>query len=268
MSSCWQVLKQDKELLIFPLISGTCCLLLLASFAAPLYLTNHWQPPSRDAATAQQVAYYGTLFLFYICNYFIVVFFNAAIVACATIRLSGGNPTIGDGFRAAAGHLPVIAGWAVVSATVGLVLRLIEDRSEKIGRFVGGLLGAAWTIVSFLVVPILVVENKNPLSALKESASLLRKTWGEQLVGNFSFGLIFFLLAIPAFIIIVLGFLTGSIAGIAACIVLGVIYLIVLALVQSALQAIFQAAVFLYARDGQIPAGFDSNLLGNAMTTR
>ena len=268
MSSCWQVLKQDKELLIFPLISGTCCLLLLASFAAPLYLTNHWQPPSRDAATAQQVAYYGTLFLFYVCNYFIVVFFNAAIVACATIRLSGGNPTIGDGFRAAAGHLPVIAGWAVVSATVGLVLRLIEDRSEKIGRFVGGLLGAAWTIVSFLVVPILVVENKNPLSALKESASLLRKTWGEQLVGNFSFGLIFFLLAIPAFIIIVLGFLTGSIAGIAACIVLGVIYLIVLALVQSALQAIFQAAVFLYARDGQIPAGFDSNLLGNAMTTR
>jgi hypothetical protein len=268
MSSCWQVLKQDKELLIFPLISGTCCLLLLASFAAPLYLTNHWQPPSRDAATAQQVAYYGTLFLFYVCNYFIVVFFNAAIVACATIRLSGGNPTIGDGFRAAAGHLPVIAGWAVVSATVGLVLRLIEDRSEKIGRFVGGLLGAAWTIVSFLVVPILVVENKNPLSALKESASLLRKTWGEQLVGNFSFGLIFFVLAIPAFIIIVLGFLTGSIAGIAACIVLGVIYLIVLALVQSALQAIFQAAVFLYARDGQIPAGFDSNLLGNAMTTR
>ena len=268
MSSCWQVLKQDKELLIFPLISGTCCLLLLASFAAPLYLTNHWQPPSRDAAAAQQVAYYGTLFLFYVCNYFIVVFFNAAIVACATIRLGGGNPTVGDGFRAAAGRLPVIAGWAVVSATVGLVLRLIEDRSEKIGRFVGGLLGAAWTIVSFLVVPVLVVENKNPFTALKESAALLRKTWGEQLVGNFSFGLIFFLLAIPAFIVIVLGFLIGNIAAIAACIVLAVIYLIVLALVQSALQAIFQAAVFLYARDGQIPPGFNSDLLGNAMTTR
>ena len=268
MSACWQVLKQDKELLVFPLISGVCCLLLLASFAAPLYLTNHWQPPARDAAAAQQAAYYGTLFLFYVCNYFVVVFFNAAIVACATLRLGGGNPTLGDGFRAAAARLPVIAGWAVVSATVGLILRIIEDRSDKIGRFVAGLLGAAWTVVSFLVVPVLVIENKNPFSALKESAGLLKKTWGQQLVGNFSFGIIFFLLAIPAIAVMVLGFFTGSIAGIAVCIVLGVVYLIVLALVQSALQAIFQAALFLYARDGQVPPGFDSDLLGNAMASR
>lgn len=267
MSACWQVLKQDKELLVFPLISGVCCLLLLASFAAPLYLTNHWQPPARDAAAAQQAAYYGTLFLFYVCNYFVVVFFNAAIVACATLRLGGGNPTLGDGFRAAAARLPVIAGWAVVSATVGLILRIIEDRSDKIGRFVAGLLGAAWTVVSFLVVPILVIENKNPFSALKESAGLLKKTWGQQLVGNFSFGIIFFLLAIPAIAVMVLGFFTGSIAGIAVCIVLGVVYLIVLALVQSALQAIFQAALFLYARDGQVPPGF-GDLLGNAMASR
>jgi len=268
MSACWQVLKQDKELLIFPLISGICCLLLLASFAAPLYLTNHWQPPARDAVAAQQAAYYGTLFLFYVCNYFVVVCFNAAIVACATLRLGGGNPTIGDGFRAAAARLPVIAGWAVVSATVGLILRLIENRSDKIGRFVAGLLGAAWTVVSFLVVPILVVENKNPFSALKESAGLLKKTWGQQVIGNFSFGIIFFLLAIPAIAVMVLGFFTGSIAGIAVCIVLGVVYLIVLALVQSALQAIFQAALFLYTRDGQVPPGFDSDLLGNAMASR
>jgi len=268
MSACWQVLKQDKELLIFPLISGFCCLLLLASFAAPLYLTNHWQPPGRDAAVAQQAAYYGTLFLFYVCNYFVVVFFNAAIVACATLRLGGGNPTLGDGFRAAAVRLPVIAGWAVVSATVGLILRIIEDRSDKIGRFVAGLLGAAWTVVSFLVVPILVIENKNPFTALKESAGLLKKTWGQQVIGNFSFGAIFFLLAIPAIAIMVLGFFTGSIAGIAVCIVLGVVYLIVLGLIQSALQAIFQAALFLYARDGQVPPGFNSDLLGNAMASR
>ena len=161
----------------------------------------------------------------------------------------------------------MIAGWAVVSATVGLILRIIEDRSDKIGRFVAGLLGAAWTVVSFLVVPVLVIENKNPFSALKESAGLLKKTWGQQLVGNFSFGIIFFLLAIPAIAVMVLGFFTGSIAGIAVCIVLGVVYLIVLALVQSALQAIFQAALFLYARDGQVPPGF-GDLLGNAMASR
>src|SRR6266581_3172015 len=232
MGACWQLLSKDKGLLLFPLISGICCMLLLASFAVPLYFTNHWQPPAGGAAATQQMAYYGTLFLFYVCNYFVVVFFNAGIVACATIRMKGGNPTVGDGFRAAAARLPAIAGWAILSATVGLILRVIEDRSEKVGRFVAGLLGAAWTLVSFLVIPILVVENKNPFAALKESTALLKKTWGEQLASSFGFGLVSFLLAIPAVVLVVLGFISGSVAGIAACIALAVIYLILLALLQ------------------------------------
>ena len=268
MSACWQILRQDKGLLLFPFMSGICCLLLLASFAVPLYATGHWQPPGGDAAPAQQVAYYGVLFLFYLCNYFVVIFFNAAIIACATMRLGGGNPTVGDGFRAAAARLPVIAGWAVVSATVGLVLRLIEDRSKWVGRIVAGLLGAAWTVVSFLVVPILVVENKSPFAALQESAGLVKKTWGEQVVGNFGFGLIFFLLAIPAFVVMLLGIFSGNVALMAGCIGLAVIYLIILGLVQSALQSIFQAAVFLYARDGQVPEGFEAELLGSAMVRK
>jgi hypothetical protein len=268
MSACWQVLKADKALLLFPLVSGICCLLLLASFAIPLYATDHWMPPGRDAQTVQQVAYYGVLFLFYVCNYFVIVFFNSAIIACAMIRMRGGNPTVGDGFRAAANRMPVILGWAILSATIGLVLRVIEDRSEKIGQIVSGLLGAAWTLVSFLVVPILVVENKNPVTALKESTALLKKTWGEQLAGNFGFGLISFLLAIPAIVLVVLGFFTGNIVGIAACIACAVVYLIVLALVQSALHSIFQAALYLYARDGQVPDGFEAELLGNAMMAR
>lgn len=268
MSACWQILKEDKALLVFPFMSGICCLLLLASFAVPLWATNHWQPPAGDADAAQQVAYYGVLFLFYLCNYFAVIFFNAAIIACATNRLGGGNATVGDGFRAAAARLPAIAGWAVVSATVGLVLRVIEDRSKWVGRIVAGLLGVAWTVVSFLVVPVLVIENKGPFAALKESAGLVGKTWGKQVVGNFGFGLIFFLLAIPAFLVIGLGIFSGNVALMAGCIGLGVIYLVVLGLVQSALQSIFQAAVFLYARDGQVPAGFEAELLGSAMVSK
>jgi hypothetical protein len=268
MSACWQVLKQDKALLVFPFMSGICCLLLLGSFALPLYFTDQWQPPGGQAAPARQLAYYGVLFLFYLCNYFVVIFFNAGIVACATIRLGGGNPTVADGFRAAAARLPVIAGWAVVSATVGLILRLIEDRSKWVGRLVAGLLGAAWTVVSFLVVPILVVENKNPIAALQESAGLVKKTWGEQVMGNFSFGLIFFLLGIPAFVVMLLGVFSGNITVLAGCLGLGVVYLIILGLVQSALQSIFQAAVFLYARDGEVPAGFEAGLLGSAMVRK
>lgn len=265
MSDCWQVLKEDKSLLVFPLISGICCLLLLASFAIPICLTGAWHPPAHDAAPLQQAVYYGTLFSFYFCNYFIVVFFNAAIVSCAATRMGGGNPTVGDGLRAAASRLPVIFGWAVVSATVGLILRVIEDRSDRIGQIVAGLLGMAWTVISFLVVPILVIENKGPFAALQDSTALLKKTWGEQLVSNFSFGGIFFLLAIPAFALVMLGFYLGGAVGGIACIVLAAIYLIVLSLVQSALQAIFQTALYLYARDGQVPSGFRSEVLNGAL---
>lgn len=265
MADCWQVLKSEKSLLVFPLISGLCCLLLLASFAVPLFITGAWQPPSQTAAPVRQVVYYGTLFAFYFANYFIVVFFNAAMVACAAVRLGGGTPTIGDGLRAAASRLPVIIGWALISATVGMILRVIEDRSDKIGQFVAGLLGMAWTVVSFLVVPILVIENKGPIAALKDSTVLLKKTWGEQLTSNFSFGMIFFILSIPAFGLIVLGLWLGGAVSVVTCISLAAIYLIVLALIQSALQAIFQTALYLYARDGQVPEGFQAGVLEGAL---
>jgi hypothetical protein len=265
MMESWQVLKQDKTLLVLPFISGICCMMLMASFAIPIFITGAWHPPRHEAAQAQQIIYYGTLFVFYFCNYLIVVFFNAAIVACAATRMTGGEPTVGDGLRMAASRLPVIVGWAVVSATVGLILRIVEDRSPKIGQIVAGLLGMAWTLVSFMVVPILVLENKGPFAALQDSAAMLKRTWGEQVVSKFSFGGIFFLLMIPAFLLAIAGFyFGGAVVGI-ICSVAAVIYLIVLSLIQSALQAIFQTALYLYARDGQAPQGFNSEVLETAI---
>jgi hypothetical protein len=265
MGATWAILKKDKTLLIFPLLSGISCLVVLASFALPLWLTGAWEPPKQEATHLQQFLYYGTLFLFYLVNYFVITFFNTAIISCAVLRMIGGEPTVRDGFREAASRLPQIAGWALVSATVGLILRIIEDRSEKIGRIVAGLLGMAWTVVSYLVVPIIVVERKGPFAALKGSTALLRKTWGEQLIGNFGFGLLFGLLALPAILLIVLAIISGSAAAAVACVFLAVVYLMGLSLVQSALQSIFQAAVYLYARDGSEPGGFPAGMLAEAM---
>jgi hypothetical protein len=265
MGASWRVLRKDKEILVFPLISGLCCLVVLASFAIPVIISGAWQTSGGDASTNGYVVRYVTLFLFYFCNYFVIVFFNAAIVACARIRMEGGDPTVSDGLRAATARLSLIAGWALISATVGMILRVIEDRSERLGQFVAGLLGMAWTVASFMVIPIMVIEEKGPVTALKDSTALLRKTWGEQLIGNFSFGLVFFLLGIPAVIFIVLGFATGSGVGMIVSIILAALYLIGLALIQSALQAIFQAALYLYARNGQVPPGFQAELLTNAM---
>ena len=268
MGASWRVLKKDKEILIFPLLSGICCLFVVASFAIPIISSGSWKLPEEDASTQQQIMYYGILFLFYFCNYFVIVFFNSAVIACAAIRMDGGDPTAGDGFRAAMARLPLIFGWALVSATVGLILRIIEDKSKTVGKIVAGLLGMAWTVVSFLVIPILVIEKKDPISALKESTMLLKKTWGEQLIGNFSFGLIFLLLNIPAIILVALGFFSGNTVTLITCIILAVIYLIVVALIQSALQTVFQAAVYLYAREGEAPAGFEPELLADSMTQK
>jgi Family of unknown function (DUF6159) len=272
MRASWDVLKQDKELLVFPLVSGICCLLVLASFAVPLWYTGNWQPPGGQANWQSHVAYYGVLFLFYVCNFTVITFFNSAIIAGAIERMSGGDPTVGGCMSAASSRLPLIFGWALVSATVGLVLRMIEDRSQKVGSFVAGLLGMGWSIASYLVVPILVAERKGPIDALKGSAGLLKKTWGEQLVGNFSFGFVFFLLSIPAYLGIGIAVYAGAALKViplaAACAAVAVTYLIVLVLVQSALQSIFQAALYLHARQKLDPALYPDNLLADALDYR
>lgn len=267
MSQSWEVLKKDKELLIFPLISSICCILVIASFAVPSIMNESYMPPDASAegeqvvSTQEQVIYYAKLFMFYFCNYFVIIFFNSAIAGCASMRMHGQDPTIGDGFSIAFSRLHVILGWALVSATVGLILRIIEDKNKKIGAFVAGLLGCAWTLVSFLVLPILVIENVGPIAALKKSTALFKKTWGAQLGANFSFGLIFFLLFLPAILIVVLGFLSQSGPIIIACIIAAVLYAVVLSLVQSTLGVIFQTALYYYADSGTAPAGFDEHML-------
>jgi hypothetical protein len=272
MGASWGVLKQDKELLVFPLISGICCLAVLLSFAFPLWYTGSWQPPAHNAQWQQQVLYYGVLFLFYLCNFFVITFFNTAIIAGAIERMSGGDPTVTSCLNAAASRLPLIFGWAVVSATVGLVLRFIEDRSEKVGAFVAGLLGMAWSIATFLAVPVLVAERKGPIEALQSSAGLLKKTWGEQLISNFSFGIVFFFLAIPAYLFIAFAVYAGaamkSIPLAVAAGLVAVAYLIGLALVQSALQSIFQAALYLHARGKLDQTLYPDNLLADALDYR
>lgn len=268
MGASWEVLKKDREMMVFPLVSGICCLLILASFALPIFLSGSWEAFGDEPSSGRSGGYYLVLFLFYFCNYFIIVFFNAAVTSCATIRMQGGNPTVRDGLRAAVARIHLIAGWALLAATVGIVLRMIEDKSKGIGKFIVALLGIAWTLASFLVVPILVVERVGPVEALKESAALFKKTWGEQIIGSFSFGLVFFVLALPVMLILFLATASGSGSMLVALILLTATYFIVLALAQSTLQTIFQTALYLYARNGHAPQGFSEDLLNSSIVQK
>ncbi len=266
MRASWEILKKDREILLFPVISGIALILVTASFVAPLVALGML---NRSLFAEGWNAFsWVFLFLFYFINYFVIIFFNCAIIACATMRMNGGDPTVSNGLNAAFSFIYEIAGWALVSATVGLILRTIAERSKLLGSIIASLLGMAWSVTSFLVIPVLVNEGKGPVQAFKRSVHLLKKTWGEELIGTFSFGLAFSVLGLPAAVLYALGVFSGE-GTLALCfMVLTALYLIILSVFQSALQGIFQAALYQYARTGEAPVGFEKDLLKDAIQPR
>ena len=139
-----------------------------------------------------------------------IIFFNSSIIACAVIRMDGGNPTIGDGLQAAANRFPQIAGWALIAATIGFLLGMIESGSQRGRGIITSILGISWSMISYLAIPLIVVEKTNPLFALDFSMDMMRRTWGENVIGNFSFGLIFALFALPILPLLLLFGTTGG----------------------------------------------------------
>ena len=263
------VLKQDKGLLLFPVISGAACLLVLASFALPLWHSSYLPIVMDERRLPNDPIAFSILFAFYFVNYFVITFFNSALIACAVIRFKGGAPTLGDGLRAATMRLPQIVGWSLVSATVGVILKLIESRSEKVGELVSGLLGMAWSMTTYFVVPVLVVENVGPLTAVQRSLKILRRTWGEALKHNFGIGAITFLFALLAAFFLIPGTLaigSGATALGATLIGLGIALLLLVSLVSTTVHSILLAALYLYAAEGTVPRAFDAPLLRQAFS--
>ena len=242
-----------------PFFSGSFCLLFSAIILCGGALLTL---PSTEILSANTFNRHSMLqgmwfclFLLYLANYFVVVFFNVALVSAASSRLSGGSATINDGLKVAWQRKGKIFQWALLSATVGILLRMIEERASGLLRLMGGLMGMAWSLASYFVVPVLAAENMRPAEAVQRSAELFRNTWGEKVAGGFSFGLIFTLLALPGAALPFLGKPLGP-PGIAAGIVLAVLYWLLLAVISAAVQGIFVAALYRYARTKDVSAGF------------
>ena len=260
------VLRQDKELLVFPLLSSLAAIVVALSFILPLVATGAFAQLHDNGELQPLHVVVG--FAFYLSQNFVIFYFNAALVGAAMIRLEGGDPTVSDGLRIANSKLGAILGYAAIAATVGILLRMIEERLGVVGRWVTGLLGVAFTLATFLVVPLLVTRDIGPVDAVKESASLLKKTWGESIIGNAGMGLVF---GLAYFALIALGVATvvGLVniqSGLLA-ITTGAMFIaafILLALIQAALQGVYSAALFRFATTGNAGAGFDSALLGDA----
>jgi len=264
------VLQADKELLVFPVVSMIAVITVMATFAVPMFLAGIFD---RGVALGGTLPLAGILlgFGFYAVQYTIIFYCNSALVGAAMIRLKGGDPTIGDGFRIANEHFASIVGYALLSATVGIILRNIAQRGI-IGRIVASLFGLAWNIATFLAVPVLVVEGVGPIEAVKRSTQLLKKTWGEQLVGNLGIGAVFTLVFLAGFGVfggaLALAITTKSTPLILGVVATCVLTALLLSLVGSALSAIYTAAVYRYATEGDAGAMFAPELVRDAFRVK
>lgn len=259
------VLRSDKELMLFPLISGVATLVVLATFLVPMFALRIF-----ENGIGVGGAVFG--FLFYFCQYTVIIFFNCALVGAAMIRLEGGDPTLADGFKAAKARLASILGYAAIAATVGVLLQALKSRDNNIlVRLVGSGLGAAWTLATFLVVPVLVSRNVGPIDALKQSVSLLKKTWGENAIGNVGIGAAFGLITFAVIVIGGLSTFAAAQASVALAIVVAALFLIgvlLLGVYQAALSGIYSAALYRYAISHETPAAFQGVHLEQAFAPK
>jgi hypothetical protein len=263
----WELIKQsfrvlaaDKRMVLFPVLSAIAVVVVSASFLLPVVATGMFNHHGQPITNAE----YGVLLLFYFANYFVIVFFNSALVYSASICLSGGHATLRDGLSGAWSRIGQILAWAAVAATVGMILRILEERLGRAGRIVTWLLGTAWTLMTYFIVPVLVFEDMGIVDSIKHSAGVLKKTWGEEVISGFSFGLIWLALMVPGVVLAIAAMLVHPLLGIT----LGVLYILILAVISAAVKTIFTVALYRYASQGTVPSGFTPELVQHAFVNR
>jgi hypothetical protein len=249
----WRVIEADKELLLLPVFSGIASIVVAASFIVPFLLTSL---EGADLESPGAVSYV-VMFVIYVILAFVTIFFNAALIHGANERLSGGDPTVRSALRGAWSRVDRILPWALVSATVSVILQAIRERAGFIGKLAASFAGLAWSLVTYLVLPILVIEGIGVGDAVRRSGTLFKRTWGENVAAQMGFGLLGFLAALLVVPVIAV---TAAIGGVVFIVGLmsAVVWLLFLGVVLSALSGVFQTALYRYAA-GDSTDGYVAN---------
>ena len=235
----WAILRSDRSLGAFPVLAGISALLLAAAFGAPTAVLFHEDMTVLGVIVAAVGVYFVT---------FAAVFFNVALAAAAGQVLDGEDATVASGVAVARANLRAVAGWAAMVASVNIIVRALQERAGPIGDILLGGLLVAWTLVTFLAVPVIAAEGTGPIQTLKRSAGIFKDRWGEQITGQFAIGGIVFLVAIlPALVLAGIGVATGNVVAMVVLIAIAVIVIIVASIVSAALSQIFAVALYRYA---------------------
>jgi hypothetical protein len=258
----FSILKKNKQLIIFPILSGISLVLTAGVFILGVLAVAGWDVDY--IKTDNRVVNYALLFGFYFVNYFIVVFFNMALIHCSKLYFDGEEVTVSKGLQFSASRIGVIVSWAMFAATVGTILKIIQENTGTIGKIVTGLLGFVWGITTFFVVPVIAYENLGPVDAFKRSAQLMKNKWGESLGATFSLGLVqmaaVLLAAIPVFLIAVyINIFAGIFIGIVAGVAIFAVF--------SAAQTIFISSVYNNVT-GNIDEHFNQQIIDSLFTAK
>lgn len=266
LSTSWQIFKTSakvlgsrKELAVFPILSGLSSLLVLIGMVALGVLLL-------PATTGDSVPplFYPVFAVGYFVLTYVVTFWQAALISQANIALEGGDPSVASGISAAAQRGGRLLPWVLITGVVSWIISAIEDRVPFIGRF----LEVAWRVVSFQVLPTIVLENLGAIDAVKKTKETLKNAWGQNVVGVVGLNFFTAMLSLPGIGLIYLGMAANMSAVTAGFAALGGLWILVASIIGAALTGIFQTALYRFTVDGQVPGPFAGVDLRQALKTR
>jgi len=272
VSEAWALLKQDKEIMWLPVLSSITSLITLIVMGVLFFILA--MDGDIEAFKGQEEVSFGGLeylfaLVYYTIMFFIINFFQAGIFIIAHGRMNGRDLSLRDGLQGASDVAGKIFVWSLISATVGVVLRAISERSKLIGTIVAGMLGAAWNILTYFSLPSLVIGNVSVTDSFKMSADTIRKTWGETIIVQVGAGLFFMIIFFAVFVLgIGTMILVPTMLVFISVACLLVLFTLTFSVITSALSSIFKLALFEYARTGKVPQGFSPELIQGAITAK
>lgn len=265
----YAVLAQDRELMVFPILSSVMMVLLMASFFVPVgYALTHFEVELSDASAKALGTF--LVFMFYFISYTVVLFCNTALLHCAKMRFEGGDPTVRDGLGAGFKNLGSILSWAAIGGTLGVILANLEERLGFLGSIIRALVGGAWTVITYFAVPVMIFEGVGPIEGIKRSKGIIQKTWGEAAVAAVGMRAAQSAFFFTGFLILIAG-IVGSIAlqqihVLTIGAILAVLTWIGSAVVFSCLSQIYCAALYVYATTNEPPAAFRREVFESAFS--
>ena len=268
----FRFLWSDKEMLWVPILSGLTQLFLIGILTVTVLIPFGFLGEGGNTQGVQhtQRIEYLYIFVFYVISAFTIAYSQAIVTHIVYTRVRGGDATLWSGIATAGRHWITLFAWACITSTVGIILRVIAERSSILVKIIVLILGSAWSVLTYFVVPAIIIDNKSALSAIGHSGTVFKRTWGETLVTNISFGLVF-VLAVLALSVVMVGAVIATGGGVAilfVCIPIILLAILICVVLSAVLDSVLRVLLYVYASEQIIPTNFNKELLESILSRK